>query len=260
MSRTPRLQRQARIDNQRTDVIMTDESSYSPHTNALKQKAKRQGVIEAKIVFNDTHLDEVPLIVNPVKGWDQLVDHMRDKKLPEFVIHPFGNTTGCPKNILNQFKKQVFRTASDGNGWIIHDGLSNMASLISDSMKLYKDSVRNPAVTVALVDYHKAPSATAKVLELESTKGLNKIVWPKWKKSKPKDQYKSMSTEENTQNSKMVRFASQFIFYDPKIHEELIKYPMMRAKEGAAGNTPIYIPSLRIMLRGSWKDTKELLS
>ena len=259
MPRTPKLQRQARVGNQRTDVIMADVVSRSPRANALKQEAKRKGVIEAKIVFKDTHLDEVPLIVNPVKGWDQLVDHMRDKKLPEFVIHPFGNTSGCPKNILNQFKKQVFRTASDGNGWIIHDGLSIMATLISDSMKLYKDSVRNPAVTIALVDYHRATSATAKVLELEATKGLNKITWPKWKLKCPKDQYESISTEQSAKPRKMVRFASQFIFYDPTIHEELIKYPVLRAREGAAGNTPIYIPSLRIMLRGSWKDTEELL-
>ena len=122
----------------------------------------KKGPRTVRIVFKDTHLDEIPLIINPTYNWDllwyfidSLISHfsaptvltnlvpisklvrdkMRDTKMPEFVIHPFGNIRGCPKNILNQFKKQIFRTASDGNGWIIHDGISDMAKLMADAVK-----------------------------------------------------------------------------------------------------------------------------
>ena len=130
------------------------------------------------IEFPDTHMDRVPLIIDPVwflyftflssvylpvllefdfqstlsqiknqthdkvRSWSELLKHFEKKnenfKSPEFIIHPFGDIKNCPKNILTQFKKQLYRVASDGNGWIVHDGLSKMAGLLSDAMKLYK--------------------------------------------------------------------------------------------------------------------------
>ena len=81
------------------------------------------------------HTFRATALTNLVPSLKLVRDKMRDTKMPEFVIHPFGNIRGCPKNILNQFKKQIFRTASDGNGWIIHDGISDMAKLMADAVK-----------------------------------------------------------------------------------------------------------------------------
>ena len=263
-----RQQRVERFSMENTIVPYQDPQTNTKVTVKTKEQqradAKRKGVIKVNLEFKDTHLDQVPLIINPVKGWDQLIrDYINESgqqaKLPEFAIYPFGNIRGCPKNILNQFKKQVYRTASEGNGWIVHNGLSDnsqdgqtktMAGLISESVRLYKDSVRNPAFTVALVDYHLARSAQKAVDELENNRDLMWFEWPK----RPNDNRRKDGLQT------MVRYASQFIFYDPDIHSHLLENPMMRAFEGATDDsTPIYIPSLRILLRGSWDDTEELL-
>ena len=269
MNTQHKLYRQQRVESYpMEDAIVPYREPISNTMVTVKTKeqqraeAKRKGVISVKLEFKDTHLDQVPLIINPVQGWDQLArDYMngQGQKLPEFVIYPFGNIRGCPKNILNQFKKQVYRTASEGNGWIVHNGLSDnaqdgqtktMAGLISEAVRLYKDSVRNPAFTVALVNYHSARSAEKAVDELESNRDKLWFEWPK-------------RPNENRRNDglqTMVRYASQFIFYEPDIHAHLLENPMMRAFEGATDDaTPIYIPSLRILLRGTWDDTEELL-
>ena len=59
------------------------------------------------IEFKDSHLQKIPLLID--KGgnsWNEVTENSIKQEIPEFVIYPYGESSICPKNIRNLFRKQ----------------------------------------------------------------------------------------------------------------------------------------------------------
>jgi len=58
-----------------------------------------------------------------------------ETKMPELIIHAFGESRGAQKYVLEKFREGVYKLACSASGWIVHDALGSTAGQISIAVR-----------------------------------------------------------------------------------------------------------------------------